>query len=932
MKKYFIAGLFFLLLSNFCIAQNSFIKVLGRSDQDIFSTMDETIDGGIVFGGKFSNDYSITRCNYLADTIWTKYPPQLANVTLTNMCALDDGRFAFAGTRNGIYDPEAAVVLTDSIGGFSNDAYFYGDDSWSYTGYSVFAMADSGVMLSAYDDGYTCSNVFWFFSLDRDLNSIRKDGIGVCDAELAYSHGFNRNTKLMNFIRFRYYEMDTAGNWYDDVPEVISLDLNWSRRLDTLYFNNKKFSGISEVSDSGAVVYGYKDTLGSKEVYLMRIDKSGTIKWERSFGTNYDDYVDDVIETNDHGFAILTTKFYPGTNVGDDLVFYKTDSLGQVQFSSTYGSTGNEYANVMKKKRDGSLLILGKTNGFGQKVNMVIQLDSIGNFNSDYTINSSTSHYCIGDTAVLSVSPTAINYLWSTGETTQTIKVTTTGNYELTVTDSTGLQHPVAFHAVYFDSIPDATILNSSPVSFCEGFNAGLTTAQGTGNTYQWFYNGNPVDTIYYRNFNALNSGTYFVVVSNTCGSDTSDTVTVVRHLNPLQPQVTISPSNRVCFPSTIQLTTNSSGATIHWKWYGHDIIGDTLLLNLPGNYFINVQAIDSFGCVSPIQYNARATIDSIPVITSTPATLTVCTPGSTSIPYLTSASFGSFYLFRNDTLIVSSSYLTNYYATTNATYSIVMSNMCGSDTSKVISTAFPKPVIQIFPPVVEVCSGNPVLVTCTTPGLYRWYSGWTQTPNDPITQSYLISTKGYYQLQVTDTLTGCKSYKTIYADSLNAGVPVLNPMPDTVLCPGNSLTLIPGDFISYLWSNGSDNSTFFLSHSGVADTISLMVTVIDTSNCTATDTINVILDLCSSVNEIASNQLSVYPNPSAGDVIFELKSNRNEKSVLYLFSLDGRLIKQIDFVKNRIVINAAEFPSDCYIYSLKNGNKRIRGIVSFVK
>ncbi len=931
MKKFFIPGLFFLFLSNLINAQYSFIKVLGRTDQDLFSSMDETIDGGIIFGGNYLNNYSITRCNFLADTIWTKYAPLISNVTLSNMCALEDGRFAFAGTRDGL-SAEAAVVVSDSIGGFSDAAYFYGDDSWSFTGLGVYAMPDSGVLLSIYDDGFTCSNVVWFYSLDQNLNLIRDEGFSVCDAELAYSHGFNRETGIMNFIRFRYYEQDTAGNWYDDVPEIISVDTNWSRLLDTLYFNTNKFSGISEVSDSGSVIYGYKDTLGTREIYLLRIDKTGRVKWERSFGTNYDDYVNDVIETNDHGFVILTTKYYPGTYIGEDLVFYKTDSLGQVQFSNTYGSTGNEYANAMKKKKDGSLLILGKTNGFGQKVNMVIQLDSVGNFTSDYTINSSASHYCTGDTATLSVTPPAMNYLWSNGETTQTIKVTATGNYELTVTDSSGLQHPVAFHAVYFDSIPDATILNVSPVSFCEGFNAALTTRHGTGNNYEWFYNGNPVDTIYYRNFNALNSGTYFVIVSNICGSDTSNTVTVIKHQNPLQPQVTTFPSNHECFPSTIKLNTNSSGATIHWKWYGHDVTGDTLLLSQPGNYYINVQAVDSYGCVSPVQYNVRATIDSIPIVSSTPGTMTVCTPGSTIIPYTTSAAFGSFYLLRNDTMIVSSSYLPNYYATTTATYSIVMSNMCGSDTASVLASAYPKPVIQIFPPVVEICSGNPVMVTCTTPGLYQWITGWTSTPNDPTTQSFLITTNGYYQLRLTDSTTGCKSFKTIFVDTLPATVPVLNPMPDTVLCPGHSITLTPGDFISYLWSNGSDNSTFFISNTGIADTLSLTVTVIDTTNCASTDTINVILDICAFANEIIPDRLSVYPNPSAGEITFELKNDQKEISTLDLISLDGRLVKQFEFVRDRLVLNASEFSSDNYIYILKTGNESIRGVIGFVK
>ena len=66
MKKILSAVILFFIVSGFSSAQNSFIKVLGRNLQDVYSDMEETNDNGIIFGGTFYGDYYLTRCDSTA--------------------------------------------------------------------------------------------------------------------------------------------------------------------------------------------------------------------------------------------------------------------------------------------------------------------------------------------------------------------------------------------------------------------------------------------------------------------------------------------------------------------------------------------------------------------------------------------------------------------------------------------------------------------------------------------------------------------------------------------------------------------------------------------------------------------------------------------------------------------------------------------------
>ena len=94
---------------------------------------------------------------------------------------------------------------------------------------------------------------------------------------------------------------------------------------------------------------------------------------------------------------------------------------------------------------------------------------------------SGTLTYCVGSNTTLDAG-TFVSYLWSNGETTQTISATA-GSYTVTVTDSNGCSNTSAQVTVTELALP--TVAISGTLSYCAGSNTTLTATAGLS-SYLW--------------------------------------------------------------------------------------------------------------------------------------------------------------------------------------------------------------------------------------------------------------------------------------------------------------------------------------------------------------------------------------------------------------------------------------------------------------
>jgi hypothetical protein len=113
--------------------------------------------------------------------------------------------------------------------------------------------------------------------------------------------------------------------------------------------------------------------------------------------------------------------------------------------------------------------------------------------------------------------------------------------------------------------LPTSAITASSATTFCQGGSVVLNANTGTGLSYQWRLNGNPISGATTSSYIANASGSYTVVVTNatTCSSTSPATVVTVNAL----PVASISPNGlvEICQGQSIALTANG-GVSYLWS------------------------------------------------------------------------------------------------------------------------------------------------------------------------------------------------------------------------------------------------------------------------------------------------------------------------------------------------------------------------------
>ena len=164
---------------------------------------------------------------------------------------------------------------------------------------------------------------------------------------------------------------------------VIKIDAEgneqWSRTL-----GQQRRSGardIQQTSDGGFVVAGWTgwDLHDStNDVYLIKLDTSGNVRWTNIYGGPRWQKAHTVEETSDGGFLVAGLTVSPST--GLDGYLLKTDAQGKLLWTRTFVTKGWDELYDIRGTEDGGFVVTGGTQTFGPMNPWVIRLDDRGRF------------------------------------------------------------------------------------------------------------------------------------------------------------------------------------------------------------------------------------------------------------------------------------------------------------------------------------------------------------------------------------------------------------------------------------------------------------------------------------------------------------------------------------------------------------------------
>jgi PKD repeat protein len=229
-------------------------------------------------------------------------------------------------------------------------------------------------------------------------------------------------------------------------------------------------------------------------------------------------------------------------------------------------------------------------------------------------------------------------------------------------------------------------------------------------------------------------------------------------------------------------------------------------------------------------------------------------------------------------------------------------------------------PVAAFTPSAISVCVGQTVTFTDnSTNGAAEWQ--WSLPGALPPVSDNQNTIATYYAAGTyTVSLIATNPYG---ADTSIDQTIIVKPLPEvdliassTLICLGDTATLIATGADTYLWTTGQTNDTIYVSPSST-----MYYTVVGTTDgCTANASVNVGVEQCTGIAEASAKTIHIYPNP-ASEYITVDAGDISDMITIQLFDIMGRMIFSQASFDNLTTINLSQFSSGSYFLRIEANN-----------
>jgi hypothetical protein len=150
------------------------------------------------------------------------------------------------------------------------------------------------------------------------------------------------------------------------------------------------FFSVQQTREGGYIVAGRTFSFGPEggHIWVLKLDESGHVTWEKAYSHGGHEYLSTVQQTPDGGYIVLGHVHPFGG--WDDLWLLKLDSSGNISWQRTYGGFSYDEAAALDQTSDGGFIAAGWTTSFSRESTdiWVIRLDDTGNIMWQKAIDS----------------------------------------------------------------------------------------------------------------------------------------------------------------------------------------------------------------------------------------------------------------------------------------------------------------------------------------------------------------------------------------------------------------------------------------------------------------------------------------------------------------------------------------------------------------
>jgi hypothetical protein len=291
---------------------------------------------------------------------------------------------------------EPSITWTKTYGGSGIDR-----------GYSIQQTQDTGYIITGWTNSFgdTIYGDVYLIKIDSTGNPQWQKNFGGIGEDRGFCC---QQTKDLGYIIIgKSKSLATPYNAMDDVY-LIKTDslgnLEWQK---TFGDSNAEWGTWGQqTNDGGYIITGgiaFPNQPPLTDVYFIKTDSLGNLEWQKTYGGNYNDGGLCCQQTQDKGYIItgITQSF--GDSIYSDVYLIKTDSLGNLKWQRTYGGSRKDWAFSVKQTNDKGYIITGYTYSFGDTLYSdvyLIKTDSLGNLSWQKNLggNRSDRGLCVQQT------------------------------------------------------------------------------------------------------------------------------------------------------------------------------------------------------------------------------------------------------------------------------------------------------------------------------------------------------------------------------------------------------------------------------------------------------------------------------------------------------------------------------------------------------
>jgi len=345
-------------------------KAFGGGERDRAYGVTSLKDGGAMVAGishsfgKGRSDMLIVKLDKSGKTVWRSAYGGKKKDYAKAITKTSDGNFIAVGatesfSKDGNLD--VYVVKFDTEGKRAWQKSFGGEEKDEAS--AVVAVKGGGVLVAGYTESFGKGRKdVYILYIDKDGKEIWSKAIGGEDEDEAFAITLTADGGFVVAGKTESYG-EGRSDFY-----MLKFDGDGKLLWDKVYGegNEDVIHGITPTPEGGFVVVGKTGSFGSKhsDIDIIKYSKNGKIIWHRIYGFKSKEWANSITRIAGGGYVVVGTTKSFGFGKFDFYVL-ELDSEGHSIWANVYGGANKEEANAVTRMADGSILVVGDTESFG---------------------------------------------------------------------------------------------------------------------------------------------------------------------------------------------------------------------------------------------------------------------------------------------------------------------------------------------------------------------------------------------------------------------------------------------------------------------------------------------------------------------------------------------------------------------------------------